>query len=543
MSLRISTLDPNEPRALKDCRTCNRRRIRCDRSLPTCKKCALKDLTCPGYGLRIQFGQGVASRGKLTGKTLPVLEPAPPPPQPPPPASYTKDSPKRAAPGEFLDSRDDGLDSFLLAGNEPITVPPALRDAFQPSFDETTLHNPFALNLDPSSYTLPPYLQGRPVRQLVLYYDHVVATVMPWVDGPENPWRTVMIPLAMRSPSLLLALLALSSGHYSTRSQSPWPGDYDFGSSRYRDQSLRLLAEDLRTELAEEASVDRHARASGILATILVLCNLEMIRSDSETWSVHWKAARTITQRWTDPNLTATDLDETCRFLVKEAFVYDVFGSSTTFDADGQIPGTVLTEADAHVFTDWLQLVQEVTCAERRRHHNASPSQVPPDLANMRILQDRFDYARNRTLEFSKSLEFGTPGLNSDFVVLVDIFHYAGLAYSFQALLDPQDFAPVIETCISGVMTKIAEIQNKEAYQHDLVWPLFVVGTQSRLNKNTQAFADAKLLEVMQSTGFSNCYPALEFLRRFWRSDPHVVVDWMQFARQEASQGLNFLVI
>ncbi|OAP60100.1 hypothetical protein AYL99_05102 [Fonsecaea erecta] len=542
MSLRLSSLDPNEPRALKafaDCRTCNRRRIRCDRTLPTCKKCALKELTCPGYGLRIQFGQGVASRGKLTGKTLPVLEPAPPPA-----AVYIKDSPKSLTPGESSDSRDDGLDTSLLGGGEqPIAVPPALRNAFQPSFDETTLHNPFALNLDPSSYALPQYLQDRPVRQLIHYYDHVVATVMPWVDGPENPWRTLMLPLAMHSPSLLLAVLALAAEHYSTRSGSSWPGIEGFVSRDYRDKSLELLAKDLGKEVTEHASVARHARASGILATILVLCNLEMIRCDSATWRVHWKAARTITRRWTSPHLASTVLDDTCRFLVKEAFVYDVFGSSTTFDDDDQIPGSVLVEQDAHVFTDWLQLVQEVTYAERRRHREAPHIQAQPDLANMQALQRRFDYARNRSLEFSKSLDFGTPGFHSDFAVLVDIFHYAGLAYSFQALLDPQEFAPAIDTCISGVITKIAEIQNKEAYQHDLVWPLFVVGTQSRLNKNTQAFADAKLLEVMKSTGFSNCYPALEFLRRFWKCDPSIAGDWMQFARQESSRGLSFLVI
>ncbi|KXT10822.1 hypothetical protein AC579_1949 [Pseudocercospora musae] len=72
MSPRISSLDPSEPRASKDCRLCNRRRIKCDRSLPTCKKCDLRSLDCPGYGLRIRRDQGVASRGKLSGKALPI---------------------------------------------------------------------------------------------------------------------------------------------------------------------------------------------------------------------------------------------------------------------------------------------------------------------------------------------------------------------------------------------------------------------------------------------------------------------------------------
>jgi hypothetical protein len=137
------------------------------------------------------------------------------------------------------------------------------------------------------------------------------------------------------------------------------------------------------------------------------------------------------------------------------------------------------------------------------------------------------------------------PGPKVDFLVLIDIFHYAGLAYSFSSLfnlLDPT-VQVEIDNNIVAVINTIAQIEHNQAYQHDLVWPLFVVGTQSRHNQSTQAFADTKLIEVMKSTGFSNCYPALEFLRRFWRSDPTIVKDWLQFARQESKQGQHFLVI
>jgi len=472
------------------------------------------------------------------GKELPIIEPAPQTTGP----LQENVSPHSLTPGES----EEGFEPSLSSETEPITVPYELRNAFQASYDERAFQNRFALGLDLSLYQLPDYLQDRPVRQLIHYYDNVVATVMPWVDGPDNPWRTLLLPLTMKSQSLLLALLALSAEHYCSRSNSAWPVDHGFLSSNYRDRSLHLLAQDLRTEIVEDASPARQTQASGILATILVLCNLEMIRCGTATWHVHWKAARTITRRWTAPHLASTILDDTCRFLLKEAFIYDVFGSSTTFGDEDQIPSSVLTEKDAHIFTDWLKLIQDVTCCERRRNDDrSSPQVVPPEFANMQVLQQRFEYARNRSREFSKDFGFGTPGPQDDFAVLIDIFHYAGLAYSLQTLPGPLDSAvqDAIDDCVGGVISTIAQIHNKEAYQHDLVWPLFVVGTQSRLNKNTQAFAETKLLEVMNSTGFSNCYPALEFLRRFWVSDPNVTADWMQFARQESKQGQHFLVI
>jgi hypothetical protein len=55
-----------------DCRVCNRRRIKCDRRLPTCNKCEKRGLQCSGYGLILKWDQGIASRGNLKGKSLPL---------------------------------------------------------------------------------------------------------------------------------------------------------------------------------------------------------------------------------------------------------------------------------------------------------------------------------------------------------------------------------------------------------------------------------------------------------------------------------------
>ena len=54
-----------------------KRRIICDRTEPHCKKCAKKNLICPGLGpVRYRFNDGVAARGKLKGKYYHVEPPA-----------------------------------------------------------------------------------------------------------------------------------------------------------------------------------------------------------------------------------------------------------------------------------------------------------------------------------------------------------------------------------------------------------------------------------------------------------------------------------
>lgn len=60
-------------RSRTGCSTCKRRHRKCDETKPTCLECQKNNLTCEGYALKLQWDVGVASRGKLTGASLPVL--------------------------------------------------------------------------------------------------------------------------------------------------------------------------------------------------------------------------------------------------------------------------------------------------------------------------------------------------------------------------------------------------------------------------------------------------------------------------------------
>ncbi|RVX66687.1 hypothetical protein B0A52_09500 [Exophiala mesophila] len=524
MSLRLSSLDPNEPRATKDCRICNRRRIKCDRSLPTCKKCDLKSLSCPGYGLRIQWGQGVASRGKLTGKTLPVLEPVSA-------AESDKGVKGSLDPTNSAASLGDRLTKNESTSTSSLSESLPTPDATTTPLDSTVLET--------MPEHLPSLLQDPGVQELLQHYDTQVASVMPWIDGPTNGWRTVMLPLTTKSLSLLLAILALAAEHFTVTKKQNRRSDY------YRDWSLRLLAQDLRKDLEEDSLGERNEHVSGTLATILILCNMEMIRSDNELWTVHWKAVRTITRRWTTTNPPTLPLDPSLRFLMKEAFVYDVFASSTTFHQGESIPASIVSDSDRNIFSDWLEIIQQVTHTERCLHDDPNSAQVSHHLRDANFLRDRFEYARASSLHYSHlvQLNSGATSLRSDLAQLIDIFHYSGLLYSFQALLNIEDSRPARQELVQHTIHSIDQVQECNAFQHDFVWPLFIIGTESRASPDLQRFVESRVQTAMRSTGFSNCEPSLRFLQRFWQTSPDTVVDWLQFGRQEADRGFTFLVI
>jgi hypothetical protein len=61
------------PRSRNGCTTCKKRHRKCDETKPSCQECKKKKLKCEGYDLKLQWDVGIASRGKLTGASLPVL--------------------------------------------------------------------------------------------------------------------------------------------------------------------------------------------------------------------------------------------------------------------------------------------------------------------------------------------------------------------------------------------------------------------------------------------------------------------------------------
>jgi hypothetical protein len=61
------------PTATK-CWTCRRRRVKCDGRRPVCLKCSILGRECLGYGEKPLIWAGIASRGKMSGKTFDQLE-------------------------------------------------------------------------------------------------------------------------------------------------------------------------------------------------------------------------------------------------------------------------------------------------------------------------------------------------------------------------------------------------------------------------------------------------------------------------------------
>ena len=246
----------------------------------------------------------------------------------------------------------------------------------------------------------------------------------------------------------------------------------------------------------------------------------------------------------------------TSEFLEQEIFIANTFASTTNFlnfglNEDFKLNTT--TSQPSSIFIEFLKLLQLVSSLERQAITN------PEILANSGIspagLRKLFEHARSRTLAIDKT--FQVSGSHDYFHVsrTVNCFYHAGLIYSYRALLKDEFLdQPMFTEKESQISTSKLELfhalgfaeTNKPTFAQDLVWPLFIAGTEAT-EKDEQAMVITKLQQAMSETGFSNCQHALQFLNAFWQNtnceeEPRKKLDWIGFAREWTGQGKTFLV-
>ena len=276
---------------------------------------------------------------------------------------------------------------------------------------------------------------------------------------------------------------------------------------------------------------------------------------DSHVWQVHLNAARTVIDSQ-ESAVSAKKHDNISLFLEQELFIANTFASTTNFITSPPSNGFKLDDWIARpssIFIEFLKLIEMVTSLERQAL--ARPAMLVDSGVSASGMRKLFENARSRTLEMGRT--FHVSGSN-DYLHLsrtVNCFYYAGLVYSHRALLrnDTHNLAHPDERQMQLNSSRVELFHalgfaetNRPTFAQDLVWPLFIAGTEATL-KAEQEMVVAKLQQAMSETGFSNCQHALEFLRALWqRREVDEIfgkeLDWIAFAREWTGQGRTFLV-
>lgn len=485
----------------QDCTTCVRRRIRCDRSLPTCVKCSKKGLTCPGYGPRWRWANGIAVRGHLKGRTTPNVE-----------------KPARAS-------------TSLKASASPKST--------RSSESENAARIPSVT--DPLEKMFPDFPDPATRARLLDHYDRNIAGLMVWIDSDRNEYRRLVLPLAERQPGLLLAILAISAQHLAvtTKKESSF-------SARARDAAVSMISSQIRQvtgrlaagyDLDSEIDTDT---AVWMLASMLTLASYEMAESEQGAAAAdsHRQAARTLVNALATTNRENNDL---FNFLRNQLSIYDILACTTSFMSTREVILPAPSDANL-IFSEYLGLLHQVTITSRQIFDSV-PSRMPSliELPGTPVeTRARFELARGSTLMAAGLLELTRDERRSDFIRIVDIYHHSALLYTYRCIfhgnVDPVD----ISASATTLFERLSQLEDRSSCMQNLPWPMLIAGTECCGNQERQAFIASLYEDTARAMGFKHYLEVLHFLRDLWSSDH---CDWLQLARHYSAKGKQIVAV
>jgi hypothetical protein len=378
--------------------------------------------------------------------------------------------------------------------------------------------------------------------ELMQHFQQNIARKLAWVDGPTNPWRQVIIPLAWMSPTVLCAVLSLSSEDLAFKYAHDHPRQNDLQSIslRFRNNALALLARQISSlrerETPQIENLDPN-EISYTLASMLLLYNVELLNAEPIKWRMHLHAARIIVQ-WREQASSCASLNEIDTFLFYEHYYASVFAGLTTFDPADEFTGEQFENSnDITIFSDFVRVIHRVTRIERVAYDQGS-SVDPTQIEN---IIGEVDAARQRMAQLGQKMHL--QGCHAqDFQHLVYIFYHASLIYSYQVLKNDSSGDSNIRASRDSILDHLYSLSNRETFAHDLVWPLFILGTECRGLPIMQEMVSREMEAVMEVSGVLDRRKVLFFLQHYWSLDLDRSVTWFYLLR-EMMPGKMMLIL
>ncbi|KAH8598856.1 fungal-specific transcription factor domain-containing protein [Bisporella sp. PMI_857] len=468
------------------CWTCRRRRIICDKAIPTCKKCHQAGRQCLGYKKPLVWNKGVASRGKMMGKTFEEVK-EDPKKQKSPPSNISVLSNDSNTTTKAIGSTSSSLQSsFSIQG--------ALVD---PIFQDVNHLTRFYLN----------------------YYAHKLSTEAVLIDFPgQNPYKDLMA-LIGTSPLLLKTILAVSARdftNFKTYSDSllawsslPSENNSSLQSpSKYHALSFKQSAlTQLRNDLQQTPTLDHHV----LFACISLFVFIEVLESGKDAWRVHLEGAKQLVQlreKTSQDNHSvignvAPNLNS---FFFDSCITFDIMGNTLTrpYKISKPLPPTEevfnsIRQSEKYTFwgcpADLLYLIlvinwqywskMQPSQSKPISTSNTEP-QLPLEIDDSSIISSIELFCP--TVWAQKTSLFSPCPDTSQRVHIASAYKSAVLIYALRALRPHQigNSFPIPELA-SQIIDDLATIPIDGPFLKCILWPTFIAGAESEVPERREA--------------------------------------------------------
>lgn len=383
--------------------------------------------------------------------------------------------------------------------------------------------------------------------RLQSHYQDEVAPKLQWIDAPSNPWRSILLPLSRSSTALQYAILGFSATHLYVTSCAQRPSEICDFPHRLRLKATESLNAQIDRQLHRRSDTGESNATSiiEIVATMLVLCHIEMLMPGSKDWTLHMKACREVSNLERHAVQLSGSAEPVMDFLDKALADLEAFESPFSFISEPDVCNNELRQpAPRDSFWIFLAVVREVTFTERVRHTRQTQGLRNPDI-DRHIWTEKVERARLLAFSHPSFILDALQPLRVVFRMVANAHYYAGLIYCYQALAHSSEVESLLQSSADALFCELQSVAGGEwrNFDHDLFWPLFIAGTQSLCNTRRQADIEGYYHTLMASTGFWCNAEALKFLRSYWTEAPWGLYDsWIHFARAREAESGSFLV-
>ncbi|EHK50284.1 uncharacterized protein TrAtP1_007354 [Trichoderma atroviride] len=587
------------PSNSKPCHNCRRRRLRCDRSWPTCHKCAVSGQECLGYGKVFIWAEAIDAHGhpkpspsrrtplggplssgsgqvssSVTNSYFPLF--------PDPTSSHRPGGVDPGSQAAHDASVSEGRSIPVVRRPSPLlkrnrsaaamsATPEPTRDAASSPIQESPLElqkwRPAALGslTDPIFQDL-----DRNSRYYLFHFADRVCKDLVARDGPGvNPFRD-LIPLTNRHPLLLQILVATSAIHWANifRPITAIPT----GLSDPGGYLAQLRSKDLVSRQALIDALTAKQKAMGHLQEVLDSLDpggsevalaamhffikfdlIDLEKNDAKGWRTHLEGASNILALLTQ----GTGGSEANRMLrdcvVADCFIYHILGSTL---ASGSLAANIARYAF------------ELLPVMKRVEVNSYLS-CPPEILRIILVASKLSYetpftdwslsAANEALTLiDEALAFDIPAWadklrqNPQVQDIESRIHIASAhrsavcLYILQALPLVRAVRPVdTEFLVGDILGNLGQISVDDPYYKATSWPTFIAGAETR-DTEKRTWAMKRLLGIWETCPWGYLFTAIELLKAAWElqdtrgSNGEISSNWLQGLKE---RGFEYLIV
>ena len=347
----------------------------------------------------------------------------------------------------------------------------------------------------------------------------------------------MILPMAESSETVLSSILAIAA--HDLASEYP-PSDMGHGtfqqmSKNYQNKSLALLAQELNSlSVSSTSALEASTTSAYTLASVIILCNNEFMKPQSAGWRVHLSAAREIILA--SGNRTRRHHQLACieQFLELEFYEASVWADLTTFDNYNMKIKTPPASAENAVFTDFIRVIDQITLLERLKFCSGTIELASP-CGPMQDIQTQIESARTSMMRLSASIDFSSEADQHGFELVIWMYYHATLIYSHQALSEDATSGDSVRISRDEILRHVQFLSETRdgMFAQDLVWPLFMAGTELRGHPIGQKIIQECFGNVMRISRTLDRARVLSFVETWW-SGPGTYTSWIDMARKQS---------